>query len=225
MQKKSKNASDLEILAALPVQVEVLFLKDHFSDYKNPIKKIFDLKQKGYLFLVKRGHYLNLKSQDCKTVKLEHLANMLYFPSYVSGAWALQYHGLLMERVYTVTSVTTRRSAKFKTPMGIFSFEHLYQRRYPHGYVMETFDDQNFFIARPHKALLDMIHFRVKKVRWTSKKEIEEFLVEDLRLNLEMFLSMVRPEELTELMPFYHRNSKEARILKWLKMKQRGKYA
>ena len=224
MQKKSKYTSDFEILNALPAQVGALLLKDCFSYYKKPQKKIFDLMQKGYLFSIKKGHYLNLKSKEIKTAKLECLGNMLYFPSYVSAEWALQYYGLLTDRVYTVTSVTTRRSANFNTPMGVFSFEHIYKRRYPYGYFIETSQEQSFFIARPDKALLDYINLRIKKINWKSKEEILAFLIEDLRLNLDAFLKLIKIEELDELLPHYHRNSKEARLLKWLKTQKEKKY-
>lgn len=84
MLKKSKYHSDFEILGGLPVQVELLLLKDRFGHYKNPRKQIFDLSQKNYLYLIRRGHYLNVKSEEFKELGLESFANILYFPSYVS---------------------------------------------------------------------------------------------------------------------------------------------
>lgn len=221
MQKKSKKQPDIEILNALPIQVDVLLLKDQFSMYKNPQKKIFDLTQKEYLYPIKRGRYFNLKSEDLKKTQLESMANVLYFPSYVSAEWALQYYGLLMDRVHTVTSVTTRRTAQFKTPMGIFSFEHINKRRYPCGYVMQTSAEKSFLIARPEKALLDFINLRVKKISWKTKTDIFKFLVEDFRIDLKSLFNLVKNEELRELLPYYHRNSKEARLLKWLITQQK----
>lgn len=216
MQKKSNKASDIEILDALPVCVNLLLLKDKFSHYKNSRKKIFDITKKGYLHPIKRGHYLNLKSAGFKTVQVESLANTIYFPSYVSAEWALQYYGLLMDRVHKVTSVTTRRSAEFQTPIGVFSFEHINKHRYPHGYVMQTTGDATFLMASPEKALIDYVSLRIGEVSWKTKADIATFLLEDLRIHVKVLLTLVKNETLREMLPHYHRNAKETRILKWL---------
>ncbi|MBI3016409.1 MAG: hypothetical protein HYY62_00175 [Deltaproteobacteria bacterium] len=196
--------------------MDLLLLKDRFAHYKNSRKKIFDLTQKGYLFLIKRSHYLNFKSEEFKEVQLECFANVLYFPSYISAEWALQYYGLLTDRVQTITSVTTRRSQQFKTPMGVFAFEHLDKRRYPYGYFMQTSNQKSFLIARPDKALLDYVNLRIKKINWKTKEDIARFLLEDVRINLKTLLELIKQDELRKLLDHYHRNSKEARLLKWL---------
>lgn len=224
MLKKSEYPSDIEILSSLSVFVDLLLLKDRFSHYKSSRKKIFDLTQKGYLYLMKRGHYLNFKSEEFSEVHLESFANVLYFPSYVSAEWALQYYGLLTDRVQTVTSVTTRRSQQFKTPIGIFSFEHLDKRRYPYGYVMQTFNGRSFLIAKAEKALLDYVGLRIKKINWKTKSDISRFLLEDMRINVKTLLELIKNEELRELLAHYHRNSKEARLLKWLIFQKEKSY-
>lgn len=224
MQKKSKRPSDIETLLKLPVKVDLLVLKDLFAKhYKNPTKKIFEIKEKGYLVPIKRGQYFNLKSADFKELQVEPLANSLYFPSYVSAEWALQYYGLLTEGVRVVTSVTPRRSKEFKTPVGIFSFEHISKKRYPHGYSLQSFGDVEFFLASVEKALLDYINLRIGSVSWKTKNDIEEFLVEDVRIDTAELLKMAKVENLEGLMPLYHRNSKEARVIKWLLAKKQGK--
>ena len=216
MQKKSKK-NDIEVLADLPVQVEGLLLKDRFSAYQNPTKKIFDLLKKQYLVSIKRGTYFNMKSKEWEALQMEVVANALYQPSYISAEWALQYYGLLLDRVYTVTSVTTRRSKQFSTPAGEFSYDHIPKKRYPVGYTLQSEKTQaGFFIARPEKALVDYVNLRAKDLQLSRKEDIPEFLENDLRLDLSAFLKMVRVKDLQEILPCYHRNSKEARILKWL---------
>jgi predicted transcriptional regulator of viral defense system len=216
MQKKSVK-TDFEILANLPVKVDTLLLKDSFSHNKNPNKKIFDLKKKGYLQQIKRSQYFNTKSKYIATTNYENMANSMYFPSYVSMEWALQYYGLIMDRVTTVTSVTTLRSKEFKTPYAPFSYKHIAKNRYPVGYTSKTMNpNESFLIAKPEKALIDYINIKAKNLVIKSDSDIEDFLENDIRLDLTEFIKLVAEEDLNSLLPFYHRNSKEHRVLKWI---------
>lgn len=223
MQKKSIK-SDIEILANLPVRVDYLLLEDCFSNFKSPKKKIFDLKKKGYLQPIKRGQYFNVKSKFLESTPYEIVANSLYFPSYVSMEWALQYYGLIMDRVATVTSVTLLRSKNFKTPYSPFSYKHISKNRYPVGYITKTNNTgQSFLIARPEKALIDYVNIRAKNLTVKTEGDIQEFLENDLRLDLPEFLKVTKIEDLQELLAFYHRNSKEHRIIKWLTNRKENK--
>lgn len=131
--------------------------------------------------------------------------------------WALQHYGLIMDRVNTVTSVTLKRSKDFETPYSPFSFKHVQRNRYPTGYVTKTNNaGDSFLIARPEKALVDYVNIKAKNLKISTAADIEEFLENDLRLDLKEFLKIVTINDLTEILPFYHRNSKEHRILKWL---------
>lgn len=216
MQKKSSK-TDLETLAELPVRVDYLLLQDRFSHNKSPKKKIFDLKKKGYLYQIKRGQYFNLKSKFFQNTPYEIVANALYFPSYVSMEWALQYYGLIMDRVTTVTSATLLRSNNFKTPYSPFSYTHIAKKRYPVGYGTKTNSTgDSFLIARPEKALIDYTSVRAKNLIIKTEDDIREFIEEDLRLDLPELLKITPLEDLKELLPYYHRNSKEYRILQWL---------
>lgn len=216
MQKKSIKP-DIETLASLPVRVDYLLLEDCFSNFKSPKKKIFDLKKKGYLQQIKRGQYFNLKSKFLESTPYEIIANSLYFPSYVSMEWALQFYGLIMDRVSTVTSVTLLRSKNFKTPYSPFSYTHITKKRYPVGYVTKfNKAGDSFLIARPEKALIDYVNMRAKNLTIKNDDDIQDFLESDLRLDLREFLKATKFEDIKELLSFYHRNSKEHRILKWL---------
>jgi hypothetical protein len=196
--------------------VDYLLLEDCFLNFKSPKKKIFDLKKKGYLHQIKRGQYFNLKSKFIENTPYEIIANSLYFPSYVSMEWALQFYGLIMDRVTTVTSVTTLRSKSFKTPYAPFSYNHITKKRYPVGYVIRTNKaGDSFLIARPEKALMDYVNLRTSDLVIKTSEDIQEFIENDMRLDLNEFLQITKIEDIKELLPFYHRNSKEYRILKW----------
>ncbi|MFZ3229436.1 MAG: hypothetical protein WA160_04475 [Pseudobdellovibrio sp.] len=216
MQNKSKK-TDIDILGDLPVKVDYLLLEDCFSNFKTPKKKIFDLKKKNYLHQIKRGLYFNLKSKQIESTPYEIIANSIYYPSYISMEWALQYYGLIMDRVTTVTSVTLKRSKDFKTPYAPFSFKHVPKNRYPISYVTKTNNaGDSFLIACPEKALVDYVNIKAKNLKINTADDIEEFLENDLRLDLKEFLKVTTTNGLIEILPFYHRNSKEHRILKWL---------
>ena len=222
MQKKSKK-TDIDILAELPVKVDYLLLKDNFLNFKNTKKKIFDLRKKNYLYQIKRGLYFNLKSKQIESTSYEIIANSIYYPSYISMEWALQHYGLIMDRVTTVTSATLKRSKGFKTPYAPFSFMHISKNRYPIGYVKKTNTaGDSFLIAHPEKALVDYVNIKAKNLKINTADDIEEFLENDLRLDLKEFLKITDLSDLTELLPFYHRNSKEHRILKWLIHRKEG---
>jgi hypothetical protein len=223
MQKKSRKP-DLETLANLPVRADYLLLQDSFSSFKNPKKKIFDLKKKGYLHQIKRGQYFNLKSKFLEITPYEIIANSLYYPSYVSMEWALQFYGLIMDRVTTVTSVTLLRSKNFKTPYSSFSYSHISKNRYPVGYVTKNNKAaDSFLLARPEKALIDYVNLKARDLTIKTNSDIQEFLESDLRFDLHEFLKIAKLEDLNELLPYYHRNSKEFRVLKWLLSKMESK--
>jgi predicted transcriptional regulator of viral defense system len=86
------------------------------------------------------------------------LSNRLKDASYVSLQSALAHYGLIPEAVPVVTAVTTGRPETVRTAFGSFLFRHLH----PHlfwGYRQTEFDrNQAAFVARPEKALLDLIH-------------------------------------------------------------------
>jgi len=89
------------------------------------------------------------------------IANHLKQASYVSLHSALSWYGLIPEFVPAVTSITTGRPQTIETPLGRFEFRHI-SKKYFWGYrhtELET--GQLAFIARPEKALLDLIYFTV----------------------------------------------------------------
>lgn len=214
---------DLLILEPLPALIELRLLVHHFTHYKHPRKKVFDLVRKGFLELVTNGLYLNLRSHARLTTPLESIANALYFPSYVSAEWALQHYGLLTERVHTITSVTSRISRTFEISLGRFEFFRLHKHRYAFGYQVDP--SAGFLIARPEKALLDCLKRRGHPLDWSEPDELRSFLEEDLRLNFAQFQDLITSVNLKDLLPHYHRNAPEARILKWWLAEKENRHA
>jgi hypothetical protein len=133
---------------------------------------------------VKKGLYCFGEAFRREPLSREYLANLIYGPSYVSLEYALSHHGLIPERVETITSITTRRSRDFDTPFGTFSYRMLKGPRYAVGAILETAGKTSFLVASPEKALADKV--------WTDKRfsglrlsDYDAYLFDDLRIDRE----------------------------------------
>lgn len=86
------------------------------------------------------------------------LANRLMSGSYVSLQSALAHHGLIPEHVPLTTSVTTRHTASYSTPLGGFLYRHIRPDLF-WGFERQVLTStQEGYVALPEKALLDLVH-------------------------------------------------------------------
>jgi predicted transcriptional regulator of viral defense system len=159
-------------------------LLDALAAYRKPRDRITRLLASGAIMRVKKGLYCFGEAFRKEPLSREYLANLIYGPSYVSLEYALSHHGLIPERVETVTSVTTRRSRDFQTPFGAFSYRMLNGPRYAVGAIIETAGKTPFLVASPEKALVDKV--------WTDKRfsglrvsDYAAYLSDDLRIDRE----------------------------------------
>ena len=177
------------------IDKEFLKIKSHILDYatikailekynyKRINDKIESLKEQGIIKSIKRGLYVHTSMQD-NIISKELIANMLLSPSYISLDYALNFYGLIPEMVADVTSVTTKRSKRFKTDFGNFEYKHIKKELYPIGLKIYDAKDYTFLIATKEKALCDKIYF-TKRLEVFSKKRMLEFLESDLRFDLD----------------------------------------
>jgi hypothetical protein len=158
---------------------------DVLSDYQRPYDKINELVKKGFLIAVKKGFYIPGPTLNISRPESSLIANQLYGPSYISMESALSYWGLIPERVFETTSVTTKRSKEFKTPVGRFSYLHASTPYYSFGIKsVKLTEKQVVMIASAEKAICDKIVF-TSGVLLRSTKQAREFLVDDLRIDEE----------------------------------------
>ena len=157
-------------------------LKDVLSDKRKPRDKITKLLQSGVIIRIRKGLYCFHEDLRKEPVIKEYLANLIYGPSYVSLDYALAYHGLIPERVETVTSVTTKRSGEFHTPLGVFSYRRLPESKYSIGALWESAGDTSYLLASPEKALIDKI-WADKRLGETRVSDYAQYLIEDLRID------------------------------------------
>ncbi|MCF0072276.1 hypothetical protein LZD49_17480 [Dyadobacter sp. CY261] len=158
-------------------------LSSLLKDYKRPNDKIHELISAGIIEPVKKGLYLPSLQLSKKRTEPFLLANHMLGPSYVSFDSALSYYGLIPERVFEVSSATTKASRRFDTPTGAFSFTRMPLPYYSFGIrQVEIGENQNALIASPEKALFDKI-INTAALKLRSKIAAGEYLIENLRMD------------------------------------------
>jgi hypothetical protein len=111
------------------------------------------------------------------------MSALLHSPSHVSLESALSYHGLIPEAVYQVSSVTSVRSRRFETPIGVFTFERVPASHPRAGVKAVKFNDRSWaFIATPLRTIADLIYLQ-KQISW--EKDGLAFLTESMRIEWE----------------------------------------
>src|SRR4030065_925655 len=120
-------------------------------------------KKKGLVLEVKKGLYV-LNEHDRKITPSRYfLANQIYEPSYVSTEFALGYYDLIPERVVDVTSVTTRKTARFENPFGLFLYQHVGIPCFEGFIEKKEENDLSFMIATPEKAVIDFLYLNLAR--------------------------------------------------------------
>lgn len=157
-------------------------LLDALAGYASPRDRISRLLRQGSIIRVKKGLYVFGDRYRRGPFSREILANLIYGPSYISLEYALQYYGLIPERVETVTSVTTGRSREFASPVGRFSFRTIPLAAFRSGMdQVELAEGRSCLMAIPEKALADkLLCDRGSGI--ASRRELYRYLVEELRI-------------------------------------------
>lgn len=166
---------------SLTNELDYQFVMDCLKDYASPRAKLTRLLKSKALVRLKKGLYLLGNKFKHTPYCPELIANLIYGPSYVSLERALQIYGLIPEHVENITSVTAKASKEFRTPIGQFIYAHCHPNSYSVGVTIRSFSEhENPLFATPEKALTDILTIRKGKV--TSTHQIEEILLEDLRI-------------------------------------------
>lgn len=131
--------------------------------------------EKGYLTRIIKGYYM-FSDLQLGDMDLFLIANTVYAPSYISTESALSHYGLIPEAVYQTTSMTTRHTYRFDTPVGELVFGTLKSQLF-FGYTLLPYKEHNICIASREKALLDFFY------KYPHIRTMED--IEELRLNAE----------------------------------------
>lgn len=176
------------------------------KDYRRPYDKINYWVKSGDLVQVKKGLYVLGKRVSDQIPNSFLLANQLYGPSYISLESALSFYGLIPERVYQKSSVTTRLSKTFQTDLGIFDYTQVEPSYYSLGLSNQGNPNSGYFmIAKPEKALWDKMVL-TSGVMFRSKLDVTRYLEEDLRIDLSD-LSEFDWEEMKSWIPYSPKKS------------------
>ena len=194
-------------------------LLDRLQGYARPRDKITGLLRRGDIIRVKKGLYVFGEKYRQRPYSRELLANLIYGPSYISLEYALHYHGLIPERVCAVTSVTSGRSRRFLTPVGLFSYWRIPVNAFSAG--MDQFDlgdGRYFLMAGPEKALCDKIQ-QDRGATGAAQEELREYLVGQLRVE-EEGLALLDPRRIEEFGAGY-RSRKLLALALWVSQLRR----
>ncbi len=123
-----------------------------------------DLITTGVLQKLEAGKYMIMSEKPHQFM----LANFLYEPSYISFETALNFHGILPQFPFDVTSATPNKPTKKVIGEEHFSYTQIKKSLY-WGFVKKD----NFLIAEPEKALLDQLYSISKGIRPANLDEYD----------------------------------------------------
>lgn len=163
---------------------------DVLATYNRPNDKISEMIKSGELISLRRGLYVPGPELDLPIPDSFVIANHLRGPSYISLETALSYWGLIPERVYEISSVSTKTSKTYETSLGRFSFQFSPTPFYSFGIKSVRLTEfQTALVASPEKALCDKIVL-TSGIQLRSISQTMDFLVEDLRIDEEQLQAL-----------------------------------
>jgi len=134
--------------------------------------------KQGLLLQLRRGLYIFGKDERRIEPSRLYLAGQLYQPSYISLEYALSRYGLIPERVVDMTSVSTKKTARFTNDFGTFIYQTVKPSAF-RGFISGK-DEAGlpYFIAEPEKAVADFVYLNLKKI---AAGAAEKTLLESFR--------------------------------------------
>lgn len=194
-------------LSIYPV-VSLQDMRKVFGDFS--YRQLDRWEKKGYLKKLKRGFYC-FTGQAFDQNTLFYTANKIYAPSYVSLETALKHYGLIPEEIFQATSVSTKKTANFETPLGNFSYKQIKPSLY-WGYRLVDFGNQKILLAEPEKAVLDYLYIHPKL------KTADDF--RGMRLDMDEFKSQINLERFNKYLEMFESKSLAKRAIVFLKTLQ-----
>lgn len=147
----------------------------------------------GEIIRLRRGLYTLPDGERGCGLSKPLIANVLYYPSYVSLEYALGFWGMIPEAVYAVTSVTPKKTQEFLNSLGEFVYKNIKKDLF-FGFVSmkDEFGSEVLF-ATPEKALLDFFYLNTPANLKKTKSYFEESLrLQNIdQLNFEKMSTMV----------------------------------
>lgn len=153
--------------------------------------------EKGYLIMVRRGLYV--LSGFEKQIDSMVFASKIYSPSYISMESALSFYGIIPEAVFTITSVSTRKTKRFNTPVGNFSYQKIKKEAFG-GHETRKQQGVSFNLALPEKAVVDFLYLN-RNVLNGSREQFEGYRFdEEFKFNKKRLLDFAKAFDNKKLM-------------------------
>lgn len=137
------------------------------------------LVKSGTIERAARGWYSNPFSPPTP----EEVAMVLRHPSYISMEYALSFHSILSQITYTITLITQKQPHTYRRGRWAFEY-HQTSKRLFWGFRKTD----NFFMAEPEKALLDLIYIRLVRRREFDtvgiKSLLDDMYLEDMNRDI-----------------------------------------
>lgn len=137
--------------------LKVIFPKTNFVLLR---KQLSQWSKSGQIIRLKNGVYLLSPEFLQEEVQPIFLASKIYYPSYISMEYVLSAYSLIPEAVFEITSVTTKSTRKFSTPIGRYSFQTL-KRDYFFGFETRRKGNFVYYFAEKEKAVLDYLYLNL----------------------------------------------------------------
>ena len=199
----------------LKIKMQYIKLKEDLKKYTvfslKDIKKIDqkfgrarlnEWQKKGYIKKIIKNFYIFTDIMPDEHYLFE-IANRIYPPSYVSMETALSYYNLIPESVYTVTSVSTRRTYTFDAEIGQFIYRKIKPSIF-FGYKLLEYGDKKIKIASIEKTILDFLYLNPRINSLST--------MESIRLNKEEFLDNADKNKLNDYLALFNNKQLSKRI-------------
>lgn len=165
-------------------------------------RRLNEWQDKGYIKKVIDKYYIFFDTELNENVLFE-VANRIYNPSYISLEIALSYYNLIPETVYTITSISTRRTYSFNTPVGNFEYRTV-KVDYFFGYKFIDYNNHRYKIGSPEKVLLDYFYLNP-----AIERKID---FESLRIDRDVFFERIDKAILFEFLERFKQKALKKRI-------------
>ncbi|MEX2405163.1 MAG: hypothetical protein WD579_01010 [Candidatus Paceibacterota bacterium] len=119
-------------------------------------QRLTEWQKKGYITKIRRGFY-RFSDGELNEKILFAIAGEIYSPSYISLQMVFSFYSLIPESVYEITSVTSRKTRTFDTPIAVFKYRHI-KPQLMFGYTPQDIGNRTYLMADVEKALLDFLY-------------------------------------------------------------------
>ncbi len=164
-------------------------------------KRLVEWQAKNYIKKIRNGYYY-FQEKDINDNFLMHISNKIYKPSYISMATALSYYNLIPEAAFLNTSVSTRKTMLFETPLGNYQYQTIKQELF-FGYRLIQFGEYNIKLAEAEKAILDFFYFN----KINDKKSLDA-----LRLNQVVANEIILKDKMLDYLSVFSSKIMDSRV-------------